>query len=66
MSHERALEIIVGGDNRTRPGQFDPQLIDLLHDKGQVLAEIYDDSMALTVKTVTSAKNCCVWAKIRN
>jgi putative two-component system response regulator len=43
MSHERALEIIVGGDNRTRPGQFDPQLIDLLHDKGQVLAEIYDD-----------------------
>jgi putative two-component system response regulator len=41
FNHEEALEIMLKGDGRTWPDQFDPRLIDVLRRDGDRLAKLY-------------------------
>jgi len=41
FNHDQAVSIILEGDGRTNPGQFDPALLEILRGNNQVLAEIF-------------------------
>ncbi len=42
LEHDHAMRIILGGDNRTRPQQFDPFLLGLFERHNDEIAEFYD------------------------
>ncbi|MFD2265594.1 hypothetical protein ACFSM5_22030 [Lacibacterium aquatile] len=41
LTHDQALEIMLKGDGRTWPDQFDPRLIDVLRRDGDRLGKLY-------------------------
>jgi hypothetical protein len=41
MEHDHAMRIILGGDNRTRPQQFDPYLLAVFERHSAAIAKLY-------------------------
>lgn len=42
FTHEEACDIIIRGDDRTKPGHFDPMILKVFRENADVFAEIYD------------------------
>ncbi|MCG8509299.1 MAG: hypothetical protein MI741_08730, partial [Rhodospirillales bacterium] len=42
FDHETATAIIVNGDDRTNPGQFDPQLLGIFEKKHELFGALFD------------------------
>lgn len=51
LSHDRAVEIIIWGDDRTDPSAFDPRVLDAFHKVSRQMDEIFN-----TIRTVEETK----------
>jgi len=45
FSHEKSFDIIVNGDGRTMSGHFDPEIIKIFVENGEMFRKIYDENL---------------------
>lgn len=43
FDHDAAVRILVEGDGRTRPGHFDPRVLEVFRDRSETFREIYEN-----------------------